>query len=1625
MKVKVKISSCSVFELIVLFLLTPVMIISVASAAVVENNVNVTGTGAPGYDVGQLGRQETEPSCKSNPLNELNIMCAYISYAYADLPEKQGDSVIGFSETRDGHKFIRRIVTGTRQHFWNGQDFMADPTMLASEGFAAITSIAGVRGGNSIMQIQRMMEVNTETGFKHAFEAGQIEIAAISGSNFIDKPDARIIPHPTGGTAPVTMTLEDGSEITRELKRIRILVTFAVFNNSNQNIRTYSIYSDEWGAPGTWSNQRQITQTTGLDQGLSVANIDDRIAYVVRRFEIGSEPASILGAVSRNGGERIGKVFNITEDTGFCPFDQVTLPDPSITQNAVSFRTNDFPWISATKHEYVLVYAEKPRESDGSCSTNRGSRVMVRSSKDGTTWSAPVEVSPIAGHGFQFMQSIDCGDEFCQALWYDTRNESLAFDAALQGIDQKHWEENPFIEDFNVNDVKLGLLRFRRTADVYTNRINIDRSANVPQPLPNANPERVSRYIVDNLGFEREFNLMNIRAFGGNTVPFDGDYISITALGDKSADKVNFFAAWTDWRNARGQLVDSNFDQPSPYEVSPDSLVVADAEAAPDKEATPDGAPRPDEPGLPTLAREIVAKAPATTDRFLSAYMPRAEGLDDQNISPPVCTPVTGDPDVVENDNRSFNTQTKNSEIFGAIIQDRIRLVSPTAAKNYDYCKIVEPSTGNCLQFAQIQRTFVLGINNDAVAEDEFGNPIPDENGNPIPVDKIFKLVIANQPGNPVQLGLNGDDAILVDARASWRQLPYGPVFDPDADPAPVVVETLTVPGKSFDYITLFVVSQSTDNPVTVLAYDDTDTLVAEITVNGISDAGDLVDPNVGADVRVEEVHNPELIQPDWSALTVEALNPAYRNPAYRNPAYRNPAYRNEAFQDTSVLDPDEPEPVTYDYELREPTELLNPALRNPAYRNDAPEAFVDVTFGVEGDINTITANNADFAYAGEELNRLDTQVIAWRSNEVDSLRNCGISQISEDTVIAAVNNPAYRNLAVADINNNLEGSIHFVTGIQEVTNVTIRIFGTVVELEALIEVPEGCDPSLEDCSALQTNLAWALSAQAANTADCRPGVPIEQCEISRGEELVIKDVIPPVFDPPLEDGTTFSFDATGSDPDSAATIDLVADLSLTAYDNCDPSAQDCSASEVGVTCYITDGGQNELPFTVPLGTSTAQCDTDPDGQGNVGTWTGFVVVEDNEAPVISIPAVELIAPPDNADGAIVNYLGTGAWPDPTAEITVSDNIFKEGYAYPTLSCEPASGTEFARNAPTTVECTSTDAGPCDSSNESCVVEAGFPDGHNVTTASFTVTVQDLEAPVISGVIDGFLPDVEEEATAVDTPVTLTPPTLSDDIDNSPTVTSDAPVPVEFPLGTTIITWTARDFSGNESTALQRIIIVDTTNPVVTVSFPDGNTQKTNSLSGKEVTFEVDIDDIFPLASTIMCSAAGSPVTSPALLPVGFTTVTCSAEDTSGNMGEGSATVEIVLEYLGSGISGKDSGKTGSSLPLVWSWLVDSAPASVAMQNILIDTESRVCPCDGIDPSLCPAEYSLANAVSAEDPGSSGIQLLADGSYQYNLQAVDPSTQEPLFAARPSTPYCFEVNLPTGEFQQKTFNVRP
>ena len=108
---------------------------------------------------------------------------------------------------------------------------------------------------------------------------------------------------------------------------------------------------------------------------------------------------------------------------------------------------------------------------------------------------------------------------------------------------------------------------------------------------------------------------------------------------------------------------------------------------------------------------------------------------------------------------------------------------------------------------------------------------------------------------------------------------------------------------------------------------------------------------------------------------------------------------------------------------------------------------------------------------------------------------------------------------------------------------------------------------------------------------------------------------------------------------------------------------------------------------------------------------------------------------------------------------------------------------------------------------------AGFPLGATMVTwtatdgagasatATQAVNVNDTTAPTI-----GSLINVQMPSTGMLTDVTLTPPTVTDLVDPAPNMANDAPAG-GYPMGTTVVTWTATDASGNSASAAQMVTI--------------------------------------------------------------------------------------------------------------------------------------------------------------------------------------------------------------------------
>uniref|UniRef100_UPI00248FCC6E HYR domain-containing protein n=1 Tax=Aquimarina aggregata TaxID=1642818 RepID=UPI00248FCC6E len=170
----------------------------------------------------------------------------------------------------------------------------------------------------------------------------------------------------------------------------------------------------------------------------------------------------------------------------------------------------------------------------------------------------------------------------------------------------------------------------------------------------------------------------------------------------------------------------------------------------------------------------------------------------------------------------------------------------------------------------------------------------------------------------------------------------------------------------------------------------------------------------------------------------------------------------------------------------------------------------------------------------------------------------------------------------------------------------------------------------------------------------------------------------------------------------------------------------------------------------------------------------------------------------------------------------------------------------------------------------------------NNDTCSFTVTINDSKAPTI---ID--LPlnvNINTTINSCTRTITWTEPTASDNCSIQNLTQTSSPTTglingSDFPVGTTIITYTAQDTNGNSISESFNITVVDNQNPQI--NCPSNITQNsTIGICGSVVTYTPPTgSDNCPGSTTLQI--AGLP--SGATFPVGTTTNTFEITDAAGN----------------------------------------------------------------------------------------------------------------------------------------------
>ncbi len=290
-------------------------------------------------------------------------------------------------------------------------------------------------------------------------------------------------------------------------------------------------------------------------------------------------------------------------------------------------------------------------------------------------------------------------------------------------------------------------------------------------------------------------------------------------------------------------------------------------------------------------------------------------------------------------------------------------------------------------------------------------------------------------------------------------------------------------------------------------------------------------------------------------------------------------------------------------------------------------------------------------------------------------------------------------------------------------------------------------------------------------------------------------------------------------------------------------SATDAVDGSVATTCNSDSGS------TFALGTTTVICSA-TDAAGNTATKSFTVTVVDTTAPVVNVPANE-VAEATGPNGAKVQY----------GDVSASDIV--DGPMNP--SCSQASDTVFKLGT-TTVTCTAIDA------------------ANNKGTNSFTVTVVDTTKPDVQAPANMVIGNTSSTGASN---VIYTGATANDLVSGNLEVTCTPASGSTFALGITTVTCEATDAAGNTGTATFTIEVQDQTKPTVTVpaditAEATGSNGATVSWIGVTATDDVDGS----LAAT--CSKSSGSV-----FPIGTTTVTCSAKDAAGNIGDNTFTVTV------------------------------------------------------------------------------------------------------------------------------------
>jgi hypothetical protein len=558
----------------------------------------------------------------------------------------------------------------------------------------------------------------------------------------------------------------------------------------------------------------------------------------------------------------------------------------------------------------------------------------------------------------------------------------------------------------------------------------------------------------------------------------------------------------------------------------------------------------------------------------------------------------------------------------------------------------------------------------------------------------------------------------------------------------------------------------------------------------------------------------------------------------------------------------------------------------------------------------------------------------------VSGTNDISISVTAEDgvgvtTYSVAVDRAAALSVAISalDVITTANAASYAVAGTCNLDDVSVAV--------SLTDGTNSADANAVDC----INNAWTVSADASGLTDGTISVSA-------------------VASTSLETDTA---SATTNKDTTGPTVNVPANITVNA-----DSASGTAATNAAIVAFLqaatasdaTDGSvtvSNDAPVVFGIGVTTVTFSA-LDSLGNVGSNTATVTVEDQSAPTVTPPAAITVAAVDAngtpaTDAAIAAFL---------AAATASDNVDIEL----TITNDAQ---EIFVLGDTTVTFSATDS-------------AGL-----TGSATAVVTVADQTAPVISVPAAITVAATDADGTAAsDASIAafLVGASATDNVDAEVLVTNDG-LSV-FPLGGTVVTFTATDTAGNSVSETALVTVSDQAGPVIT--------------SPSDVTIAAtDADGTAATDASIVAFLAGATAVdnvdtdleitnnAPVVFSLGDTEVIFEATDSAGNRGSASSVVTI---------ADLTAPVINAVATLVVLGTEDGVPAT---EQAIVDYLASVTATDNVDGALTsiqndgPADFYPfgGTTVTFTVSDAAGNQASAQTVINISLDIVDPELTVP------------------------------